>query len=162
MLYSIVSWYLFLRMIFLIKSSGGFAMMAGGLCGTLHRFGSSDLPNVTPCTAFRGKMSTGLWLVTVVFAKLDIYSSLLFFFFLTRQLSNFFTSLLFLTSLQTPISHPPLSIHSSFLFMVLLFQLQGSNNIFSNWTLSHSQNNKHWHFFTSQISHSWFLTNFVY
>lgn len=70
-----------------------------------------------------------------------------FFFFWTRQPSNFFTSLLFLTSLQTPISHPPLSILSSFLFMKLLFQLQGSKNIFSNWTLNRSQNSKCCHFF---------------
>lgn len=54
-LYSIVSWYLFLRIIFFMKSSSGFAMMAAELCGSFHRFGSSDFPSVTPCTGFRGK-----------------------------------------------------------------------------------------------------------
>lgn len=159
LLYSIVSWYLFLRMMLLMKSSGGFAMMAGVLCGTFHRFGSSDFPGVTPCTAFRGKMNTRLWIVTEIFAKLEIHSSL--FFSLTRQPNNFFTSFLFLKSLQTPISHPPLSIPSSFLSM-FLFQLQGSNSIFSNRTLNRSQNSKRCHFFTSPVSYSWFLINFIY
>lgn len=61
LLYSIVSCYLLLRMIFLMKSIGGIAMMAEGFCGISHRFGSFDFPNVIPCTAFRGKMATKLW-----------------------------------------------------------------------------------------------------
>lgn len=128
LLYSIVSWYLLLRMIFLMKSSGGFAMMAVGLCGTFHRFGSSDFPGVTPCTAFRGKMGTRLWIVTEVFAKLEIHSSL--FFFSDKAAKQLFhIPFVFHISSDT-VSHPPLSILSSFLFMMLLFQLQGSKNIF--------------------------------
>lgn len=84
----------------------------------------------------------------------------IFFFFLTRQLCNFFTSLLFLTYLQTPISHPPLSILSSFLFMMFLFHLQGSKNILSKPTLYRSQNSKPF-FYLTDLTLDFWLTLFI-
>lgn len=108
LLYSIVSWYLFLRMTFLMKSSGGFAMMAGGVCGTFYKFGSSDFPSVVPCTAFRGKMDTRLWIVTEVFAKLEIHSSLFFFFHkATKQLFH----IPFVSHISSDTHFPPTSIY---------------------------------------------------
>lgn len=101
------SWYYLLGIIFLMKSRGSFAVMAAGLGCTLHRCGSSGFPSVTPHTAFRGKMGTWSWIIIEVFAKPEIHSSLIF--FLSRQLSKFFRPLLFLISVQTPISYPLLS-----------------------------------------------------
>lgn len=91
----------------------------------------------------------------------NLKSTVPYFFFLTRQLSNFLTSLLFFTSLQTLFpTHLYLSSAVSFSWC-FCFSFRAPKTFFSNRTLNRSQNTKSCHFFTSQISNTWFLTNFI-